>query len=164
MSQPDASQLQGEAQPDAELQPEVEVEKERMVAEAEPEPTTPPGDWSENAVTAEMIPDEVWAVIGSFLDVKGLGRLACTNTRFNEQTVHDPEFDGPRAEATRWSLVDEAARVAIVRATSFKGQSSHILPAYHPATTGETWLRRYSMLLLLEDEPVLKITKEIRQS
>lgn len=115
-------------------------------------------DWNGHTVTVEMMPDEVWAVIGSFLDVKGLGRLACTNTRFNEKTVSDPDFDGPRAEAPRWSLVDEAARLAIVRATSLEGQSSN-----SPVAADETWLQYYSVLLLPEYKFVTEKTKLIRQ-
>jgi hypothetical protein len=59
----------------------------------------------------DEFPDEALAVVCRFLNVRGLGRLACVARRFTEPTLTEPGGGG--AGCAKLSLIEEGARLRL---------------------------------------------------
>ena len=67
--------------------------------------------------------DDVFVHIGAFLDVRMLGRLACTAPRFSRKTVADPEHEKGegRPPPQMWTVAEEGARRGLERLARERG-------------------------------------------
>ena len=72
-------------------------------------------------LNSDEFPDEALALVCSFLDLKGLGRLACTARRFTEPALTEPGRHGGGAQLVgdaRLSPIEEGARLQLVALTT----------------------------------------------
>ena len=84
----------------------------------------------EQQASLPFLGDDIFVLIAAELDVRMLGRLACTAPRFWRASVADPRHQGGGAPEL-WSVAEEGARRRLLRAQSE--------PA--PGRAGGSWLR-----------------------
>jgi hypothetical protein len=81
----------------------------------------------------DEFPDDVLAVVCSFLALRELGRLACAARRFTEPTLTEPGGGGG-AGGAKLSPIEEGARLQLAAGSGGGGGAAERLE-------GETWVR-----------------------
>jgi hypothetical protein len=80
----------------------------------------------------DEFPDDILAVVCSFLALRELGRLACAARRFTEPTLTEPGSGG--AGGAKLSPIEEGARLQLAAGSGGGGGAAERLE-------GETWVR-----------------------
>ena len=102
---------------------------------AAPTPTAADGDAPPAAplpLGDDAFPDDVLAVVCSFLALRELGRLACAARRFTEPTLTEPGGGGG-AGGAKLSPIEEGARLQLAAGSGGGGGAAERLE-------GETWV------------------------